>query len=258
MPQLSVTTDIAIALEGQPADSNRIDVISKTNATRQLEEITIDNATNDDLYTVVINGTSFTFTSDGSATVTEIRDGLKADIDGGSEPVITESVSTDILLIESSSASLSFTITVDADVPSDISLVQLVSQGQEIPFGRILVYDARLGDDFARLPRLATDLTGNLALGVALRDSSKAPNANGYADESIIPIMRSGRAYMIAEDAVLAGGAVFVRHVAGAGESLGRVRSDADGSDATALPGARYFSGASAGALVIVEFNLPA
>ncbi len=90
MPQLSVTTDIAIALEGQPADSNRIDVISKTNATRQLEEITIDNATNDDLYTVIINGPSFTFTSDGTATVTEIRDGLKADIDAGSEPVITE------------------------------------------------------------------------------------------------------------------------------------------------------------------------
>lgn len=82
--------------------------------------------------------------------------------------------------------------------------------------------------------------------------------AGEFADGDPIPVMRKGEMWMIAEDAVADGGAVFARFVAGAGEELGRVRSDADGSDAVAVPGC-FFRGTTTGVnqLVKVEINLP-
>lgn len=127
--------------------------------------------------------------------------------------------------------------------------------GGDIPYGRVVVMDT--ADGSARLPALTGEITGGTALGITIADSSKAPNAGGYADNDQLPILRKGQIYMIAEDAVAAGGDVFVRFSASGGESLGRVRSDADTSDAVALPGARYLSSTSgADELVIVELNL--
>jgi hypothetical protein len=49
--------------------------------------VTVATITNSVVYTVTINGTAFTFTSDASATNLEIAAGLVAAINGGSEPV---------------------------------------------------------------------------------------------------------------------------------------------------------------------------
>lgn len=46
----------------------------------------------------------------------------------------------------------------------------------------------------------------------------------------------NGRVAVEVEDAVTAGGLVYVRTTAGVGESLGAARSDADGGDAVATP----------------------
>lgn len=62
--------------------------------------LTVDTADNEEDFTVTINGTAYTYTSDTSATVTEIRDGIKALIDAdGSAAVTTTSVSTDQLTL---------------------------------------------------------------------------------------------------------------------------------------------------------------
>jgi len=79
----------------------------------------------------------------------------------------------------------------------------------------------------------------------------------GYALETAMSVMRKGRIYVQVEDAVVDGGAVYVRHVAGAGETIGRVRSDADGTDADILPGAAFRKTAAAAGISIVELNLP-
>lgn len=262
MPQSSVTNDMVVALEGQPADSNRIDVVSKTNATRQLNHVLVATAVNSAVYSLLINdgvnaADTATYTADGSATVAEIATGLISAVDALGLNVNAIAIDSDEFYLESTVSEQGFTVSSTGDTPAHLTLSAYLVQNQEIPFGRVVCYDSRLGDDFCRLPRLSTDLSGNLALGIAHRDSSKAPNANGYADGSIIPILRKGRVWMIAEDAVSAGGAVYVRYSAGAGEYQGAVRSDADGSDAAVLSGARFYSSAGAGELVIVELNLP-
>jgi hypothetical protein len=59
------------------------------------------------------------------------------------------------------------------------------------------------------------------------------------------------------EDAVTAESAAFVRFVAAGAEQLGAFRSDADGTDAVALPGAKFVTDAIAGELALLDINLP-
>ena len=175
MSQLSYSDNPAAAFAGLRADTGFGDVISALAATRQLEQIVVDSATNAGVYEAVINGTVFEFTADGSATVTEIRDGLKALIDAGSEPVLTESVSTDTLLIESTDHDLGFTMAIGGANVADLTLTQLVGQEDAIGFGIVVAEDERVAadtltgkSDGARLPRLAADITGGKILGVSL------------------------------------------------------------------------------------------
>lgn len=110
------------------------------------------------------------------------------------------------------------------------------------------------------------DATGEVSAagllqGVALWDPTReyiAANLGAYLETETVPVMRKGTVWMIAEDAVVDGGEVFVRFSAGAGEELGRVRSDADTADAVAAPRC-YFRSTTTGAnqLVKVEINLP-
>ena len=63
--------------------------------------VVIDTATNDQEYSLVVNGTTYSYTADSSATKAEITAGLKAAIDAGSEPVTVTDDETDTLTIVS-------------------------------------------------------------------------------------------------------------------------------------------------------------
>ncbi len=127
-----------------------------------------------------------------------------------------------------------------------------------ITFGRFVFRSAAgAADDrppVVDVPDVTTDVTGPLGIGFAMSDVTieQAATPVGWPADSIVRILRSGRIWMLAEDAVTYGAPVFVRFDAG-GE--GRVRSDADTANAVALPGASFRSIAGAGELVIVEFN---
>jgi hypothetical protein len=92
-------------------------------------------------------------------------------------------------------------------------------------------------------------------LGVAIYDAAKAPGA--YADEEAVPVLRRGRIYVTAEAAVAKGDPVYVRVVAGVGETRGRVRATPDSTDCALLRGARFVSTTTAEGLAVVELDLP-
>lgn len=272
MSQTSYSDNPAPAFAGMRADTGFGDVITAIAATRQLEQIVVDAATNAGVYEAVINGTPYEFTADGSATVTEIRDGLKALIDAGSEPVSTESVSTDTLLIESTDHDLGFTMAIGGANVADLTLTQLVAQEAAIAFGAVVVEDERVAADAAtgksegcRLPRLVADITGRKVLGVALADTSKVtrdatPQA-GYSAGEAVPVLTKGRIWMAVEDvaAVAKGGLVYVRHVATGSEVLGAIRAADDGTDTDPIPNAAAtFTGQknTALGLAVVQWNL--
>lgn len=146
------------------------------------------------------------------------------------------------------------------DVSFDKDIITAIAQ-LTIPFGRAVVRTTGgAADDRppgCKLPVATGEVTGGGFLGFAMNDTTKEQVAGvaSWLDNDSVRIMRSGRIWMIAEDAVTLGAPVFVRFAAGTFPSLGAVRSNADTATAVALPGASFRSIAGAGELVVVEFR---
>lgn len=265
MPQLSYSERPLAAYAGMIADAGNRDVISKCNSTNQLNNVLVVNAVNAAVYTlnfVFSDGTtgSASFTADGSATKTEIRDGLIADINGDatlSDYVLAAIVDSDELSIERKSAfeGVSFTLASAGDTPTDLTLTTLVADSQEIPFGVMVCVDANRGDEFCRLPRLSTDIGGK-TWGVSVSNTGREPNAGGYASQSNVAILNKGRIWVMCEEAFTVGADVYVRYASGAGGSqLGAVRTDSDTSTAGQLARAKFVSSGAADTLALIELN---
>ncbi len=110
-----------------------------------------------------------------------------------------------------------------------------------IPVGRAVVRsDTALQTDRGILP----DTTGAYIFGVAMRDLSKQSDAAQLLDYAVgddVGLIREGYAYVLAEEATLAGDPVFIRFVAGGGGSLlGSFRTDADTASAYAWTAAKW------------------
>lgn len=71
----------------QPSPSAVKVGIRESTPSAQTRVVTVATVKNSTVYTVTINGTAFTFTSDATATNLEIAAGLVAAVNGGSEPV---------------------------------------------------------------------------------------------------------------------------------------------------------------------------
>lgn len=261
--QGSVETYMEIGMPGQLADLGYHDVASYINNCKKLDAVTITAANL--LTTLTINGTAFTVNSGAeSKTETELRDLMIAAVNAGVVPVTAVIKATDELYIESDVAGTTTTVV----GTTNCSVVAVIPNELNVPFGVFVTQDLNLSglgaDNIARLPIAGGEVTGKVALGVALLDQatenvlvSSGQTEVGYSPQSTMSILRRGRVYVKVEDAVLAGGNVYVRHVAGAGEQLGAFRSDADGGDADVLPYSRYKSGAGAEGLAILEIALP-
>lgn len=74
------------------------------------------------LYTIDIDGDSYTYTSDGTATATEILTGLKADIDSASIEGLTVTITDDVMEL-SNDSDFAF------DVDSNLAIVEVGSAG---------------------------------------------------------------------------------------------------------------------------------
>ena len=101
-------------------------------------------------------------------------------------------------------------------------------------------------------------------LGVSVfeqKDSSRlAVAGEAFAPKEMMNILRKGRIWVKAEQAVALNSPVFVRHTANGGTTApGRFRIDIDTANATAVTGARWVTTTSApDQLACLELNLPA
>lgn len=78
-----------------------------------------------------------------------------------------------------------------------------------------------------------------------------------YAANEIAPLVSKGRVWVDSETAAPEDAPVYVRMVAGEGESLGAVRHTPDGNDCALLRGARFVASIAAAGRTLVELNLP-
>jgi hypothetical protein len=88
--------------------------------------------------------------------------------------------------------------------------------------------------------------------GIAVRNPYKHGDGVYEAGE-MLDILVEGAVWVATEDAVTPNTPAFVRHVAAGAEQLGAFRSDADGTDATHVPGLYYRSAGST--IVKLEVN---
>lgn len=105
-----VAVDMATALFSQNPKPQQIIVARRDHKQTQIVDLTpvVANST---VYTVTINGTAFSFTSDTGATAQEIVEGLTAAINAGSEPV-TASENNVKLTLTADVAGIPFTVAV--------------------------------------------------------------------------------------------------------------------------------------------------
>jgi hypothetical protein len=92
-------------------------------------------------------------------------------------------------------------------------------------------------------------LTREHVHGIAMYDASREPEAYpvGYA----VPVVKRGPVYVTSETAYTDGDPVYVRLVAGVGETLGAFRATPDSTDCALLQGARFRRTGSAGVAAI-------
>ena len=256
--QTSVDTYLAKGVPGQIADLTENAMLSMTNNSKQLVLVTVDTVTNTYAYTVTINGTTFTYTSDGSATSAEISLGLVTQINLSTTIPVTANDLVGTFTLQADVAQTAFTLTVDAK----LSVAELISNAQVLPFGVFVCHDVD-GDNKAMLPTVATDVTGIKARGIVLHsqnvEQALSPSTNvGYKPQSVMSVMTKGRVYVRVEENVTPSSAVYVRYAPnGVNTQLGAIRASADSSSAAAYASARFLTTALAGEVAVLEINQP-
>lgn len=151
-------------------------------------------------------------------------------------------------------------VTTDSAAGTIVAAETVVPDESEVLPGLAVALSA---DGIVRLPT-----TGDVAadiLGPAMRSTSAlTPNdgepgqVNGYTPGTVIPVGRKGGVWVEPEDAVTAGGAVFVR-ISGTG-TVGAFRGADDGADAIELTNARWRNDSrtvNGRTRAIIDFNRP-
>jgi hypothetical protein len=135
----------------------------------QIDDITIDTANDDTLYTVTINGVDTTIDSGAAATTTTIRDALIAALllaPLARGFVIASIKDADELTLTGLTPGLAHTVAVSAGAGGAISVasVQVAATAAAVPFGRLVINDGLEPDGVVPLGKLAqsTSLTAQV------------------------------------------------------------------------------------------------
>lgn len=251
----------AKAVAGMLVDSGIDHVVTRINdGVAQVTTVTIVSEENNTDFVVTINGVALTFTSDASGTFAEQLAGILAAIndslfngEGLAFDVTAVADGTKDVVITANDEGVQLVVTVTVTI---LTVALTTPPSGAIPFGLMV---AQATDDAeCRLPVV----TGDIMLGVSVIDHTE-PNqirtgTNEYPIGSTVGIASQGRIWVTVEDAVSAGGAVYVRFETGSGGSqLGALRSDADSASAVVLAGAIFETSADAGALASLNLNRP-
>ena len=150
MPQVFYNDPLRGFLDGAwYDDGDNNDAISLVNSNPQAVEIwtlTVDSATNSKLYTINIANIPVSYTSDASATVNEIAEGLRDAVEAeGALGFVDPTVSGAVLTLTGRQEGLTFDV---SESDADLSLVntQDAARAEPVPFGRLIVRTADASD----------------------------------------------------------------------------------------------------------------
>ena len=125
-----------------------------------------------------------------------------------------------------------------------------------IAFGLGVIYGTDPEKQFDRFSGAGT-LAGVLA-HKQNRSQPALATTLGIVQNEVASLVRNGRIWVVVEEPIVVGDAVFVRHTAGGGGSqLGAFRNDADTATAQTVPEASWLKGSSTTGIALLQINLP-
>ncbi|MCK4959237.1 MAG: hypothetical protein KAT00_07545, partial [Planctomycetes bacterium] len=224
--------------------------------------------------TANVVGTQFKFTIDGhellypaeSTTITTERDALLALLQVDTffaDLVVFASVSTNQISVTAITAGVPVTVVfanengVGVAGAGTMTLAATTANvtGNPIDFGLGVAKGS--GDRNTQLP----STTGFLFIGIAAKDQKEqdlTTGLNRYEEGEAVGVLRRGRIWAVAEEAVTPTSDVYLRHTANGALLPGGWRTDADTARADNVSTwAKYMTTADAGALVQIDVNLP-
>jgi hypothetical protein len=221
-------------------------------------------AVNSTVYSVTVNGVTASYTSDGSATAAEIRDGLAAA--ALASPFFSAVASllasgSDLVLREIAPALGAMTVALSANLAATVNVAH--QNEQNIPAGVIIQLDTAQVVGDGPLPGKMADAAGDQVLGVTLLEQEYVeftqPGIAVYPPYRAMSVVKRGSLLVPVETNVLPTDIPCFRVTAnGALTQLGALRAGTDSGNAVALTGvARFKEAALAGALVELAINLP-
>ena len=249
----------AVGRAGGLYDIATHDIITRNNASKRQVRL-VPTATNSTAYSVVVNGTTYTYTSDSSATVAEITAGLAALINAGSSgaSAVDNTTSMDVV-----SSLYSTDFVVASTGAGTLAQSDIVPPSEIVPFGCMAVQGP--SDTSARLPNSAADLVAGLQMGVAVSEQnseSRLPVIGsalpvGYQQGQTMGLLRKGRIWVLAETIVKVGDTAYCRFAAnGSNVQRGAFRNDTDSSNAVVVKGYFYTSTTAVNNLAVLDLNM--
>jgi hypothetical protein len=131
--------------------------------------------------------------------------------------------------------------------------------GEALPFGIALAKGT--GDQDAILPAASDAKILGIAIHSHAYDNQSLSGTLGIPDDRMLNVVKRGRVYVRVEEAVTKGDPVYVRYANGVADvtktQKGSIRKSADTATALLLAGAHFYTSAAAGAMAVVDINLP-
>lgn len=150
-----------------------------------------------------------------------------------------------------------------ADAAEGKDFLSCKAAAAALPYGVFVCQDLANTNGFddiaAKVPAASTDITNaGKILGVVVADQARAQDpafsVATYAQNSVVPVLRKRRIWVLSETAVTDGAPVFVRYATGSGGSQkGAVRADADTASAAQHPTAVFRGTYASAGYVVVE-----
>ena len=136
----------------------------------------------------------------------------------------------------------------------DLSPKDVVTEAAEValPYGILAVQGT--AENQAKVPTAGADLAADKVRGVVLADQAREQKVGGsatgeYSLKDAVSLLRMGRVWVLAKDAVTKGGAVHAFNTTGELGSTGLATS-------TLVAGLRWASSAGAGEFAVLEVDL--
>jgi hypothetical protein len=268
--QTSYTQNADLALPGLVRQRTKLDtVINGASDTRQEVAIDVGTAANTTAYTVTVGNITQTYTSDGTATATEIRDGLIAALKASTiinSKFTVEVVDADTLKLVHRLWGVNELVSVGGGGAGYAATNTAAVSSAMIPYGLVAAaktgYGMADGVPVAGLPSAAGDtILGIFASTKTVPLAMPTQTEAAYRRGDRMGVLSQGVIWAVAEVAITFTDSLFFRHTASGGLTQLGALSNASGTGKSALarvrPDGPSFIRSDGSILVPVAVNLP-